>query len=49
MHVLHSMGDASAVQEALDAGARSAVIIGAGYIGVEMADALIRSGVWMSR
>jgi NADPH-dependent 2,4-dienoyl-CoA reductase/sulfur reductase-like enzyme len=42
VHVLHSIGDASAVQDAVRAGAWSAVIIGAGYIGVEMADALTR-------
>jgi NADPH-dependent 2,4-dienoyl-CoA reductase/sulfur reductase-like enzyme len=48
VHLLHSMGDASAVQAALDADARSAVIIGAGYIGVEMADALIRRGLDVS-
>ena len=48
VHVLHSMSDASAVQDALNAGARSAVIIGAGYIGVEMADALTRRGLDVS-
>ena len=48
VHVLHSMGDASALQEALNAGARSAVIIGAGYIGVEMADALTKRGLDIS-
>lgn len=45
VHLLHSMADASAVQDALSAGARSAVVVGAGYIGVEMADALIRRGL----
>jgi NADPH-dependent 2,4-dienoyl-CoA reductase/sulfur reductase-like enzyme len=45
VHLLHSMGDATAVHEALEAGARSAVIVGAGYIGVEMADALTRRGL----
>ena len=48
VHLLHSMGDASAVQDALNAGARSAVIIGGGYIGVEMADALTRRGLDVS-
>ena len=48
VHMLHTMGDASAVQEALNAGARSAVIIGAGYIGVEMADALTKRGLDVS-
>ena len=48
VHMLHTMGDASAVQDALNAGARSAVIIGAGYIGVEMADALTKRGLDVS-
>jgi NADPH-dependent 2,4-dienoyl-CoA reductase/sulfur reductase-like enzyme len=48
VHVLHSMGDATTVEDALNAGARSAVIIGAGYIGVEMADALTRRGLDVS-
>jgi NADPH-dependent 2,4-dienoyl-CoA reductase/sulfur reductase-like enzyme len=48
VQVLHSIGDASALQEALNAGARSAVIIGAGYIGVEMADALTKRGLDVS-
>jgi NADPH-dependent 2,4-dienoyl-CoA reductase/sulfur reductase-like enzyme len=48
VHVLRSIGDASAIQDALGAGARSAVIIGAGYIGVEMADALIQRGLDVS-
>ncbi len=48
VHLLHSMDDASAVYEALSGGARSAVIVGAGYIGVEMADALITRGLEVS-
>ncbi len=48
VHLLHSIDDAIAVHAALDARARSAVIIGAGYIGVEMADALIRRGLEVS-
>jgi NADPH-dependent 2,4-dienoyl-CoA reductase/sulfur reductase-like enzyme len=48
VHLLHSMEHASGVQAALNAGARSAVIIGAGYIGVEMADALSRRGLTVS-
>jgi NADPH-dependent 2,4-dienoyl-CoA reductase/sulfur reductase-like enzyme len=48
VRLLHSMGDASAVRDALAGGARSAVIIGAGYIGVEMADALVRRGIDVS-
>ena len=45
VHLLHSMDDATAVHAALGGGARSAVIVGAGYIGVEMADALTRRGL----
>ena len=48
VHVLHSIADATAVQDALTGGARSAVIIGAGYIGVEMADALTLRGLDVS-
>jgi NADPH-dependent 2,4-dienoyl-CoA reductase/sulfur reductase-like enzyme len=49
VHTLHSMGDASAVARALGDRAGSAVIVGAGYIGVEMADALTLRGldVWL--
>ena len=44
VHLLRSMGDATAVHDALD-GVRSAVVIGAGYIGVEMADGLTVRGI----
>ena len=44
VHLLHSMGDATAIQEALT-GVRTAVVIGAGYIGVEMADGLTVRGI----
>ena len=37
---LHSMDDALALYERLSTGIRSAVIVGGGYIGLEMADAL---------
>lgn len=40
VHVLHTMEHSFVVSEALAAGARKAVVVGAGYIGVEMADAL---------
>jgi NADPH-dependent 2,4-dienoyl-CoA reductase/sulfur reductase-like enzyme len=41
VHLLHSMGDTFAVMATLEqATAASAVIVGAGYIGLEMADAL---------
>ena len=48
VHMLHSMGDATAVDRALNARADSAVIVGAGYIGVEMADALTLRGLDVS-
>ena len=43
---VHSMGDTFSVMETLtERGARSAVIIGAGYLGLEMAEALIVRGL----
>jgi len=45
VHVLHTMGDSFAVAALLARGPRSAVIVGAGYIGTEMADALTHRGV----
>ena len=46
VHVLHSMGDTFSVMETLtERGVRSAVIIGAGYLGLEMAEALIVRGL----
>jgi NADPH-dependent 2,4-dienoyl-CoA reductase/sulfur reductase-like enzyme len=46
VHLLHSMGDTFAVMETLeDAAPASAVIVGAGYIGLEMADALTVRGL----
>ena len=46
VHVLHTMQHSFAVHRQLEGGAvRSAVVIGAGYIGVEMADALTRRGI----
>ena len=39
VHVLHTMGDTFALHQALTAGARSVVIVGGGYIGLEMAEA----------
>jgi NADPH-dependent 2,4-dienoyl-CoA reductase/sulfur reductase-like enzyme len=44
--VLHTMGDSFAVREYLDAAnPRRAVIVGGGYIGLEMADALTHRGI----
>jgi NADPH-dependent 2,4-dienoyl-CoA reductase/sulfur reductase-like enzyme len=45
VHVLHTMADTFAVQRALAAGARSAVIVGGGYIGLEMAEAFSARGL----
>jgi NADPH-dependent 2,4-dienoyl-CoA reductase/sulfur reductase-like enzyme len=46
VHLLHSMGDTFAVMRTLEQAApASAVIVGAGYIGLEMADALTVRGV----
>ena len=46
MHLLHSMGDTFAVMRTLEQAApASAVIVGAGYIGLEMADALTTRGL----
>ena len=45
VHLLHSMGDTFAVMRTLEQAApASAVIVGAGYIGLEMADALTVRG-----
>jgi NADPH-dependent 2,4-dienoyl-CoA reductase/sulfur reductase-like enzyme len=46
VHLLHSMGDTFAVMATLDQAApASAVIVGGGYIGLEMADALTVRGL----
>nr|WP_221383113.1 FAD-dependent oxidoreductase [Actinoplanes polyasparticus] len=46
VHVLHSMGDMFDVQNSLQQRqARTAVIVGAGYIGLEMAEALATRGL----
>ncbi len=45
VHVLHTMADSFRVHEAVAAGARSAVIVGGGYIGLEMADAFRHRGL----
>jgi NADPH-dependent 2,4-dienoyl-CoA reductase/sulfur reductase-like enzyme len=45
VHVLHTMGDTFALQQALSAGARSTVIVGGGYIGLEMAEAFTSRGL----
>jgi NADPH-dependent 2,4-dienoyl-CoA reductase/sulfur reductase-like enzyme len=45
VHVLHTMGDTFALHQALAAGAHSAVIVGGGYIGLEMAEAFCARGL----
>lgn len=46
VHVLHSMDDTFALMRTLTAGEpRAAVIIGAGYLGLEMAEALTARGI----
>jgi NADPH-dependent 2,4-dienoyl-CoA reductase/sulfur reductase-like enzyme len=46
VHLLHSMGDTFALMATLDQAApASAVIVGAGYIGLEMAEALTARGL----
>jgi pyruvate/2-oxoglutarate dehydrogenase complex dihydrolipoamide dehydrogenase (E3) component len=46
VHVLHTMGDTFAVMRTLEeTSAASAVIVGAGYVGLEMADAPISRGL----
>lgn len=46
VHLLHSMGDTFAVMQSLqERDPKTAVIIGAGYIGLEMAEALTTRGI----
>jgi NADPH-dependent 2,4-dienoyl-CoA reductase/sulfur reductase-like enzyme len=46
VHLLHSMGDTFAVMRTLEQSEpATAVIVGAGYIGLEMADALVTRGL----
>jgi NADPH-dependent 2,4-dienoyl-CoA reductase/sulfur reductase-like enzyme len=42
---LHTMNDSFRVHERLNGGASSAVLVGSGYIGLEMADALVHRGL----
>ncbi|MEU2350362.1 FAD-dependent oxidoreductase [Modestobacter sp. NPDC049651] len=42
---VHRLDDGAAVRAAVEAGARSAVVLGGGYIGLEMAEALQRQGL----
>ena len=45
VHMLHTMADTLALHHALTAGARSAIIVGGGYIGLEMAEAFATRGL----
>ncbi|HEX5495443.1 MAG TPA: FAD-dependent oxidoreductase [Mycobacteriales bacterium] len=45
---VQTLHDGEAVRAALDAGARRAVVVGAGYIGLEMAEALLNRGLAVS-
>jgi NADPH-dependent 2,4-dienoyl-CoA reductase/sulfur reductase-like enzyme len=45
VHLLHTMADTFALHHALTAGARSAIIVGGGYIGLEMAEAFCTRGL----
>jgi NADPH-dependent 2,4-dienoyl-CoA reductase/sulfur reductase-like enzyme len=45
VHVLHTMGDTFTLHHALAAGAGSAIIVGGGYIGLEMAEAFCARGL----
>jgi NADPH-dependent 2,4-dienoyl-CoA reductase/sulfur reductase-like enzyme len=45
VHVLHTMADTLTLQHAVTADARSAVIVGGGYIGLEMAEAFAARGL----
>ncbi|MGB6455998.1 MAG: FAD-dependent oxidoreductase, partial [Streptosporangiaceae bacterium] len=50
VHVLHTMGDTFAVMRSLEeTSATSAVIVGAGYVGLEMADALTSRGLQVTQ
>jgi NADPH-dependent 2,4-dienoyl-CoA reductase/sulfur reductase-like enzyme len=50
VHLLHSMGDTFAVMATLENTApKSALIVGAGYIGLEMAEALVARGLTVAQ
>ncbi len=50
VHLLHSMGDTFSLMQTLEeAASESAVIVGAGYIGLEMADALTTRGMQVTQ
>ncbi len=45
VHVLRDIPDGQAIEDSLRGGARRAVVIGGGYIGLEMAEALVSRGL----
>ncbi|MDY7101281.1 MAG: FAD-dependent oxidoreductase [Actinomycetota bacterium] len=45
VHLLHTVDEARDLRRVLDGGARRAALVGAGYIGTELADALTRRGM----
>jgi len=45
VHLLHTIDDARHLHGIIDDGSRRAVLIGAGYVGTEMADALTHRGL----
>ena len=45
VHVLHTVADSFLVHDVVASGVREATIVGSGYIGLEMADALTHRGV----
>ncbi len=45
VHVLRRLEDAAAVQATLRGGAKEAVVIGGSYIGLELAEALVKAGL----
>src|ERR671911_3191120 len=45
VHVLHTMGDTFRLHQALSGDADSAIIVGGGYIGLEMAEAFTARGL----
>lgn len=45
VHVMRRLEDAAALREAIAAGATRAVVVGGGYIGLEMVEALVTAGL----
>jgi NADPH-dependent 2,4-dienoyl-CoA reductase/sulfur reductase-like enzyme len=49
VHLLHSMGDTFELMTTLNRGARRAIVVGAGYIGLEMAEGLTTRGIMVTQ